>query len=87
LEEGVEMPETVRGLIDYPLDKPVLFSIEVGKPPWYLWDILTAFADEYVRIYQQPARYGVWGHDLSDLWIERLFYYPERRLIYPFVGS
>jgi hypothetical protein len=86
-EESVAMPETVRGLIDYPLEKPVLFPIEVGKPPWYLWDVLSAFADQYALIYQQPERFGVWGHDLSDLWIERLFYYPERHLIYPFVGS
>jgi hypothetical protein len=86
-EKPVVMPETVRGLIDYPMKKPVLFPIEVGSPPWNLWDILTAFADQYALIYQQPERYEVWGHDLSDLWIERLFYYPERRLIYPFVGS
>jgi hypothetical protein len=86
-EEGVAMPETVRGLIDYPLEKPVLFAIEVGKTPWFLWDILSAFADQYALIYQEAQRFGVWGHDLSDLWIERLFYYPERALIYPYVGS
>jgi hypothetical protein len=85
--ESEDMPETVRGLIDYPLDKPVLFTIETGTSPWFLWDILSAFADQYAQIYEHPQRFGVWGHDLSDLWIERLFYFPERRVIYPFVGS
>jgi hypothetical protein len=85
--QPVELPPAVRGLIDYPLDKPVLFTIETGQEPWSLWDVWTAFADQYGRIYEQPDRYGVWGHDMDDLWIERMFYYPDRRLVYPYVGS
>jgi hypothetical protein len=87
LEHEEEQPTTVRGLIDYPLEKAVLFPIETGVAPWYLWDILSAFADQYARIYEEPQRFEVWGHDLSDLWIERLFYFPQKKLIYPFVGS
>jgi hypothetical protein len=86
-DEAEDLPAAVRGLIDYPLHKPVLFPIEVGEAPWNVWDICCAFADQYARIYEQAERFDVWGHDLSDLWIERLFYYPERRLIYPGVGS
>jgi hypothetical protein len=81
------LPEKVRGLIDYPLEVPVLFPIEVGKEPWSLWRICCAFAEQYVRIYEHPDRYGVWGHDLADLWIERLAYYPKHRLIWPTIGS
>jgi hypothetical protein len=89
LEGGgfVDLPDTARALIDYPLEKPVLFEFKTGREGWYLWDVLTAFADQYARIYQQPERFGVWGHDLSDLWIELLYYYPDLRLIYPTVGS
>lgn len=81
------LPTTVRGLIDYPLERPCLFTINVGEEPWSLWDICCAFADQYARIYEQPEKYGVWGHDLTDLWIEGLLYYPEKNLIYPHVGS
>jgi hypothetical protein len=85
--EDIQQPKVVRGLIDYPLDKPVVFSIDLNSEMWYLWDILTAFSDEYARIYEDAETFRVWGHDLDDLWIERLLYYPQRQLIYPFVGS
>jgi hypothetical protein len=85
--ENEGLPKKVRGLIDYPLERPCLFTIDVGKEPWSLWAICCAFADQYVRIYEQPEKYGLWGHDLTDLWIERLLYYPEKKLIYPHVGS
>lgn len=81
------LPTTVRGLIDYPLERPCLFTIAVGGEPWSVWDICCAFADQYRRIYEQPEKYGIWGHDLSDLWIERLLYFPDKGLIYPHVGS
>jgi hypothetical protein len=81
------LPERVRGLIDYPLEVPALFPIEVGKEPWSLWRICCAFADQYVRIYEHPDRYGVWGHDLADLCIESLDYYPNHQLIFPRMSS
>lgn len=81
------LPTAVRGLIDYPLERPCLFTVNVGEEPWSVWEICCAFAEQYARIYEQPERYGIWGHDLSDLWIERLLYFPEKRLIYPHVGS
>jgi hypothetical protein len=81
------LPTTVRGLIDYPLERPCLFTINVGEAPWSVWDICSAFAEQYARIYEQPEKYGIWGHDLTDLWIERLLYFPGKRLIYPHVGS
>ncbi len=85
--EPSDYPETVRGLIDYPLAGPVLFTIPVGEAPWSLWEIFCAFADQYQKIYENPERYSVWGHDMTDLWIEQLFYFPEEQLIYPFIGS
>lgn len=84
-DEG--LPTVVRGLIDYPLERPCLFTIHAGEEPWSIWDICCAFADQYTHIYEQPEKYGVWGHDLTDLWIEGLLYFPEKQLIYPLVGS
>jgi hypothetical protein len=81
------LPQTVRGLIDYPLERPCLFTIHVGDEPWSVWDVCCAIADQYARIYEEPDKYGIEGHDLGDLWIEGLLYYPEKRLIYPHIGS
>lgn len=81
------LPTTVRGLIDYPIGSPVLFPIETGEAPWSLWDICCAIADQYDRMYEDAGRYGIWGHDITDLWIESLLYYPGERLIYPQIGS
>jgi hypothetical protein len=81
------LPTTVRGLIDYPLERPCLFTIHVGEEPWSLWEICCAFADQYLRIYEEPDKYGISGHDLTDLWIEGLLYYPEKQLIYAHIGS
>jgi hypothetical protein len=81
------LPKTVRGLIDYPLEVPVLFTIEAGEEPWSLWDICCAYADQYVKIYEHPDRYGIWGHDLADLVIEGLIYYPQHQLVYAEIGS
>jgi hypothetical protein len=81
------LPLSVHGLIDYPVQVPVLFTIETGQEPWSVWQICCAFADQYAVIYEHPQRYGLWGHDLSDLVLERLLFFPEKRLIYPHVGS
>lgn len=82
-----DLPEKVRGLIAYPLEVPVLFPIDVGKAPWSLWHICCAFAGQYVRIYNHPDRYGVWGHDMADLSITGLTYYPDHKLIFPGISS
>jgi hypothetical protein len=81
------LPETVRGLITYPLAAPVVFPINVGKEPWLIWDICCAFAEQYARIYEHPRRHGVWGHDIGDLWLEGLIYFPKEKLIHAYIGS
>jgi hypothetical protein len=81
------LPVSVRCLLDYPLGAPVLFTIETGSEPWSVWDICCAIASQYAKIYEHPERYGVWGHDITDLVIENLIYYPDERLIYPQIGS
>ena len=58
-----------------------------GTEPWSVWDICCAFADQYEKMYEDPERHGVWSHDLTDLWIERLVYFPQERLLYAWIGS
>jgi hypothetical protein len=83
----LELPKKVRGLIDYPFEVATLFDIETTDNPWDVWDICCSFADQYMKLYERPEKYGIWGADLSSLWIEDLLYYPDHHLIYPRVGS
>lgn len=85
--QPMELPDKVMGLIDYPFRIATVFEIETGVDPWDVWDICCVFADRYSQLYETPERYGIWGADLSSLWIENLVYYPDHQLIYPLVGS
>jgi hypothetical protein len=85
--QSLELPEKVRGLINYPFEVATLFEIETRGSPWNVWDICCSFADQYLKLYECPERYGIWGDDLSSLWIEDLHYYPDHQLIHPVVGS
>jgi len=70
-------------IISYPLDTAVQLSIEPmtvtvkrGRHPedvssqmrlgYFLWVV----AQEYIRIYEEAEKYGIWGHALSDLGFE-----------------
>jgi hypothetical protein len=86
-EEGGPLPATVRCVLDYPMEVPVLFTIETGEGLWNLWEVCVAIANQDARVYEQADRYGVWGHDMTDLVIENLLYYPKEQLIYPHIGS
>ena len=33
------------------------------------------------------GKYGIWGHDLSDLFIEGISYYPDSKVVRMFIGS
>src|SRR5262249_44441397 len=84
----IKFPKTAIGLIDDPLEHPMQFQIDFEEEGyWNLSEILDAFADQYHMIYENPRRFGVTGHDLSNLWIEQLKYYPSKKLIYPYIGT
>jgi len=62
--------------IDYPLDPggevriPASAFTRRDMPSLGLF--LLAVAREYRELYKKPAKYGIWGHDLSDLYFERV---------------
>lgn len=75
-------------VITYPLETAVQLSIEPmtitvkrGKHPerveqemrlgYFLWVV----AQEYLRIYEEAEKYGIWGHALSDLGFEGIVVY------------
>lgn len=74
---------TLKTIISYPLETAVQLSIDPmtvtvkrGKHPervsremrlgYFLWVV----AQEYLRIYEEAEKYGIWGHALSDLGFE-----------------
>jgi hypothetical protein len=84
---GQKLPAKVSCILDYPLNSPVMFDIELGEDSWSAKDICNAIADKYSAIYSNPEGYGIWGHDMLDLVIEGLQYIPDKNLIYAEIGS
>lgn len=58
--------------IDYPLNEPVNVPLN-RKGGWRVGHLVVAIQDLYRRIYKEPKRYGIWGHGISDLVIERIY--------------
>ena len=46
-----------------------------------------ACAPSLADLPEAPDAVGVSLHDITDLYIERLVYFPKERLIYPHIGS
>jgi hypothetical protein len=57
----LELPRRVKGLIDYPFEVATLFETETEGTPWDVWDICCSFADQYLKLYERPECYGIWG--------------------------
>jgi hypothetical protein len=87
IQSSARSPTLVRCLLDYPLETPCLFAIELSSPSRGIVEICDAIVRQYALIYRTPERYGVWGHDMSDLIVEGLLYYPDENLIYAAMGS
>lgn len=80
--------------IDYPLQAVVRLTIppatvqtDVGEfkimsPGYLMWVV----AREYRKIYANHEEYGIWGHDINDLYFE-LFEFTEDGSLYMFIGS
>ena len=69
-------PRDLLVTIDYPLDPGVQVRIPARaysrRDMPSLGRFLLAIAREYQEIYRKPAKYGIWGHSLSDLYFERV---------------
>lgn len=59
--------QTFKLIIDYPISEPTVFIIKTGKKEMGLGGLLTKIDKAYQLIYDQPEKYGVWGHGISDL--------------------
>ena len=69
-------PRDLLVMIDYPLDPGIQVRIPDNmysrRDTPSLGRFLLAIAREYQEIYRRPAKYGIWGHGLSDLYFERV---------------
>jgi hypothetical protein len=67
----------LRITLTYPMEKPYVVSIggetgETGERSLWLGGVLWHVAKGYEEVYKDPEKYGVWGHGLSDLYLEGL---------------
>ncbi len=72
--------------IDYPCNKSV-FTISTGKSGLGTMGLVKKISKLYERIYSKPFHYGVWGHGIEDLVIERIHVDNVKKRITLDVGS
>lgn len=62
---------TVNVTINYPLKNPYTFTVKCIV----LNDLINEIVLAYRRIYEEekenPGKYGIWGHRIEDLWLEK----------------
>lgn len=62
---------TVNITISYPLKNPYTFTAKCRN----LNDLINEITLAYRRIYEEekenPGKYGIWGHHIEDLWLEK----------------
>jgi hypothetical protein len=68
--EKLPTNQTFDLIINYPLDREYHFVIKTGKKGMGLIDLLRKIGKVYNKIYFDPDKYGVWGHDIHDLQLE-----------------
>ena len=71
-------------ILDYPLDKLYTFKV---KGPLTAYDLALYIIKHYKKIYDQSEKYGVWGHDIDDLVVERLRVNLDTKIVAVDVGS
>ena len=72
--------ETFKLFIDYPCDKTE-FQIKTGKKGLGLAGLVTAIVKNYSKIYEDPDKYNVWGHDMGDLYLSGISINFDKKII------
>jgi hypothetical protein len=77
--QKVSRAKTLTFHVDYPLSRPDRSLAEYTftrsrKNGWTLDNVVSAIRSIYRQIYKNAEKYGVWGHDISDLVIEEIRY-------------
>lgn len=70
--------------IDYPLSENYIFKV---KGPISGYDLAIKVAKEYVKIYKDIEKWGVWGHYLGDLVVEGFIANFDKKTVEVLIGS
>lgn len=73
--------------IDYPTNKEYIFQIKTGVKGLTEKALIDKIRKTYEKVYNAPQTYGVWGHDISDLWIESIAVDHKKKTIDLGMGS
>lgn len=70
--------------IDYPLSVEYTFKV---KGPISGYDLAIKVAKEYVKIYNAPKVWGIWGHGIGDLVVEGFVVNFDKKTVEVLIGS
>lgn len=74
-------------IIDYPVSQDFVFPINTGKSGISLISLINEIGKAYRKIYKNPSKYGVWGHDIGDLILVEIKVNHKKKLINIIVDS
>ncbi len=85
---GLSLPPNDEFIIiaDYPLEKAFNFKISTNDG-MDLLEIYNCIGRIYKEIYKDPDKYGVWGHDRNDLFLESVTIDYDKKTIMVGMGS
>lgn len=56
---------------DYPLKNPYTFTAKCSILHDLINEITLAYKGIYEEEKENPGKYGIWGHRIEDLWLEK----------------
>lgn len=78
---------TVDVVINYPLTNKHIFTVKCNTLNELINEIVLAYRRIYEEEKENPGKYGIWGHRIEDLWLERMILDIETGNVKLFVGS
>ncbi len=71
---------------DYPLGGT--YGVEhKRKAGWTREALFKVIQKDYREFYRRPAHYGIWGHSIRDLVVEKVFFSPKTKMVKLYIGS
>ena len=62
---------TVDVVISYPLTNKHIFTVKCSTLNELINEIVLAYKGIYEEEKENPGKYGIWGHRIEDLWLEK----------------
>ena len=74
-------------IIDYPLSCKAEFIIKCDGKGLDLQGLVKKIINSYYEIYENEKKYGIWGHDIVDLYLEGITVDHSKKIIILDMGS